>query len=154
MIYRYLINNECVDKLVQVGDVQNKFSSLAILESKSWRLPLADEEKVSANITSMVPQAKKGRKASSRPGSVSSEGLKDLINQGRRKMQTSKIPKVQVKEDENAEPKAGELSPLPVKTFDGGFFTLSSPATSLLGERRVLSTQTARSVGRKAPVTR
>ena len=86
-----------VDKLVQVGDVQNKFSSLAILESKSWRLPLADEEKVSANITSMVPQAKKGRKASSRPGSVSSEGLKDLINQGRRKMQTSKIPKVQVK---------------------------------------------------------
>ena len=143
-----------VDKLVQVEDVQNKFSSLAILESKSWRLPLADEEKVSANITSMVPQAKKGRKASSRQGSVSSEGLKDLINQGRRKMQTSKIPKVQVKEDETAEPKAAELSPLPVKTFDGGFFTLSSPATSLLGERRVHSTQTARSVGRKAPVTR
>ena len=50
-----------VDKLVQVEDVQNKFSSLAILESKSWRLPLADEEKVSANITSMVPQGVSAR---------------------------------------------------------------------------------------------
>ena len=131
--------------------MQAKFSSVSVSESNGWSLPLADEEVLAVKTISKAPPAYKGN--SSRPRSAPSEGLKELIVQRRRKMQTDKVVEVHVDKGEKIESKAAQLSPLPLKTFDGGFFTLSSPAACLLGDARTRC-QTARSVGRKAPVTR
>jgi len=136
---------------IQVKDVQEKFSALSNSESNGWSLPLADEEVVSAKMTSKAMLVIKGN---SRPRSAApSEGLKDLIVQRRKKMLTVKIPEVHIENDDKIESMAAMLSPVPLKTFDGGFFTLSSPAARLQGGGRT-HCQTARSVGRKAPVTR
>ena len=133
--------------------MQEKFSALLISESNGWSLPLADEEVVAAKVTFKAMLMRKGNKGHSRPRSTApSEGLKDLIVQ-RRKMFTDEIPKVHVEKDDKIESAVAVLSPVPLKTFDGGFFTLSSPAARLQGGSRI-HCQTARSVGRKAPVTR
>jgi len=136
---------------IQVKDVQEKFSALSNSESNGWSLPLADEEVVSAKMSSKAMLVIKGNKG---PRSAApSEGLKDLIVQRRKKMLTDKIPKVHIEKDDKIESTVALLSPVPLKTFDGGFFTLSSPAARLQGGGRI-HCQTARSVGRKAPVTR
>jgi len=136
---------------IQVKDVQEKFSALSNSESNGWSLPLADEEVVSAKMTSKAMLVIKGN---SRPRSAApSEGLKDLIVQRRKKMLTVKIPEVHIENNDKIESMAAMLSPVPLKTFDGGFFTLSSPAARLQRGGRT-HCQTARSVGRKAPVTR
>jgi len=136
---------------IQVKDVQQKFSALSISESNGWSLPLADEVVAAVKMTSKAMLVNKGN---NRPRSAApSEGLKDLIVQ-RKKMLTVKIPEVHIeKEEGKIKSTAAMLSPVPLKTFDGGFFTLSSPAARLLGKSRI-NCQTARSVGRKAPVTR
>ena len=134
--------------------MQEKFSALTISESSGWSLPLADEVVVAVKMTSKAMLVIKGNKGNSRPRSTApSEGLKDLIVQRRKKMLTVKIPEVHVEKDGKIESMVALLSPVPLKTFDGGFFTLSSPAARILGEGRT-HCQTARSVGRKAPVTR
>ena len=131
--------------------MQEKFSALSNFESNGWSLPLADEEVVSAKMTSKAMLVIKGN---SRPRSAApSEGLKDLIVQRRKKMLTVKIPEVHIENNDKIESMAAMLSPVPLKTFDGGFFTLSSPAARLQGGSRI-HCQTVRSVGRKAPVTR
>ena len=134
-------------------DVQQKFSAVSDSESNGWSLPLADEEVV-VTVTTITNKAPIGnQRKSSRCRSAPSRGLKELIVERRKKMQTDKVVEVQIEKGDKIESKATQLSPLPLKTFDGGFFTLSSPAISLLGEARTRS-QIARSVGRKAPVTR
>ena len=137
-------------------DVQEKFSAVSVSESNGWSLPLADWEVVPVKtISKAMLVNKRGNMGNSRPRSAASEGLKDLIVQRRKKMQTDKIVEVHIEKDEKIEHKAAELSPTPLKTFDGGFFTLSSPAAPLLlGGGGRIHCQTARSVGRKAPVTR
>jgi len=136
---------------IQVKDVQEKFSALSISEANGWSLPLADEEVVAGKMSSKAMLVIKGN---SRPRSAApSEGLKDLIVQGRKKMLTVKISEVHIENDDKIESMAAMLSPVPLKTFDGGFFTLSSPAARLQGGSRI-HCQTVRSVGRKAPVTR
>jgi len=139
---------------IQVKDVQEKFSVVSVSESNGWCFPLAVAEEIVTvkTISKATLVNKRGNKGNSRPQSAPSEGLKNLIVQRRRKMQTDKIVKVHIVKDES---KAAELSPAALKTFDGGFFTLSSPAAPLLlrGGGRT-HCQTARSVGRKAPVTR
>jgi len=142
---------------IQVKDVQEKFSVVSVSESNGWCFPLTvAEEVVTVKTTSMATLVnKRGNKGNSRPRSAPSEGLKNLIVQRRRKMQTDKILEVRIDKDEQIESKAAELSPAALKTFDGGFFTLSSPAAPLLlGGGGRTHCQTARSVGRKAPVTR
>jgi len=140
--------------VIQVKDVQEKFSALTISESSGWSLPLADEEVVAVKMTAKAMLVIKGNKGNSRPRSAApSEGLKDLIAQRRKKIQTDEIPKVHVEKDVKIGAMVATQSPVPLKTFDGGFFTLSSPAARMQGGSRV-HCQTARSVGRKAPVTR
>jgi len=139
---------------IQVKDVQEKFSVVSVSESNGWCFPLAVAEEIVTvkTISKATLVNKRGNKGNSRPQSAPSEGLKNLIVQRRRKMQTDKIVKVHIVKDES---KAAELSPAALKTFDGGFFTLSSPAAPLLlGGGSRTHCQTARSVGRKAPVTR
>jgi len=136
---------------IQVKDVQEKFSALSNSESNGWSLPLADEEVVSAKMSSKAMLVIKGNKG---PRSAApSEGLKDLIVQRRKKMLTVKIPEVHIENNDKIESMAAMLSPVPLKTFDGGFFTLSSPAARLQRGGRT-HCQSTRSVGRKAPVTR
>jgi len=136
---------------IQVKDVQEKFSAVSVSESNGWNLPLASEEVLAVKTISKAPLAHKGN--SSRSRSAPSEGLKELIVQRRRKMQTDKIVEVHIEKGETIESKTAQLSPLPLKTFDGGFFTLSSPAACLLRDARTRC-QTARSVGRKATINR
>ena len=134
-------------------DVQQKFSAVSDSESNGWSLPLDDEEVV-VTVTTIANKAKVGdQRKISRCRSAPSRGLKELIVERRKKIQTDQAVEVQIEIGDQIESKAAQLSPLPLKTFDGGFFTLSSPAIRLLGEARTRS-QIARSVGRKAPVTR
>jgi len=137
---------------IQVRDVQQKFSAVSDSESNGWSLPLADEEVV-VTMTTITKAPVGNQRKSSRCRSAPSRGLKELIVQRRKKIQTDQAVEVQIEVGDQIEPKAAQLSPLPLKTFDGGFFTLSSPAIRLLGEARTRS-QIARSVGGKAPVTR
>jgi len=139
---------------IQVKDVQEKFSAVSVSESNGWSLPLADEEVLAVKRVSKALHANQGNKGNrSRLGSAPSEGLKELIVQRRRKMQTDKVVEVHVEKCEKTESKAAQPSPPPLKTFDGGFFTLSSPAACLLENAR-RRCQTARSVGRKQTVNR
>merc|ERR1712192_46547 len=74
---------------------------------------------------------------------------------GRKKMLIVKHQEVHVEKDDKIAPSVALLSPVPLKTFDGGFFTLSSPAARQLGLREGrINCQTTRTVGRKVHVTR
>ena len=130
--------------------MQEKFSAVSVFESNGWSLPLPDEEVVPVKTICKAPLVNKGN--SSRPRSAS-EGLKELIVQRRRRMQTDEAVEVLIEKGEEIESTAAQLSPLALKTFDGGFFTLSSPAACLLADARTRC-QTARSVGRKPTVNR
>ena len=134
--------------------MQEKFSAVSVSESNGWSLPLADEGVLAVKTVSKALHVNQGNKGNrNRLGSAPSEGLKELIVQRRRKMQTDKVVEVHVEKCEKTESKAAQLSPPPLKTFDGGFFTLSSPAACLLENAR-RRCQTARSVGRKQTVNR
>jgi hypothetical protein len=116
-----------------VRDVHGKFVRLAELEAAGWT---EEEETVEAGRRESVGPGRGRAGARAAP----SPALRALIAQRRREAAGGAEPaavKVVISRnndsDDNRDDDKGDINKAPERTFDGGFFSISSPAAAKLG---------------------